>query len=65
MKIFHCDSCHAEVNDYAHWYNNEKPRNMYELKCIHESDPATYDGMIICHKCIAELLYKAERSDKE
>ena len=65
MKILHCDSCHAEVNDYAHWYNDEKPRNMYELKCLHECDSDTYDGMIICHKCIAELLHTAERSEDE
>jgi DNA-directed RNA polymerase subunit RPC12/RpoP len=65
MKILHCDSCHAEVNDYGHWYDDKKSRNMYELKCVHESNSDTYDGMIFCHECIAKLLYKAERSDKE
>lgn len=64
MKIFHCDCCHAEVNEYGHWYNDEKPRNMYELKCIHESNSNTYEGMIFCHECIEKLLYKAEGSDK-
>lgn len=62
MKILHCDSCHAEVNDYAHWYNDEKPRNMYELNCIHEimSNSNTYHKMILCHECIEKLLFKAE-----
>lgn len=60
MKILHCDSCHVEVNDYGHWYSGEKPRNMYELKCVHESDSNNYNGMILCHECITKLLYKAE-----
>lgn len=60
MKILHCDSCHAEVNDYSHWYNDAQPRNMYELKCVHESGSDTYNGMIICHECIAKLLHKTE-----
>ena len=59
MKILQCDVCHAEVNDYAHWYNDKKPRNMYELKCIHElTNSDTYEGRIICHECMTELLYK-------
>lgn len=65
MKILHCDCCHAEVNDYSHWYNDAQPRNMYELKCVHESGSDTYNGMIICHKCIAKLFHKAEGRDKE
>ena len=65
MKILHCDSCHTEVNDYSHWYNDEQPRNMYELNCIHECGSDTYDGMIICHKCIAKLLHKQESEDKK
>lgn len=60
MKILHCDFCHVEVNDYAHWYNDAQPRNMYELKCVHESGSDTYNGMIICHECIAKLLHKTE-----
>ena len=60
MKILHCDSCHAEVNEFGHWYDDEKPRNMYELNCIHESGSDTYNGMIFCHECIAKLLYKTE-----
>lgn len=64
MKILHCDGCHAEVNDYGHWYNDKKPRNMYELNCIHESNSDTYHGMIFCHECIAKLLYKVESEDK-
>ena len=63
MRITQCDSCHAEVNDYAHWYNDEIPRNMYELKCVHESNSDTFDGMIFCHKCIQKLLYKAESEE--
>lgn len=57
MKILHCDCCHVEVNDYAHWYNDKTPRNMYELKCVHESNSGTYDGLIICHKCMERLFY--------
>lgn len=65
MKILHCDSCHAEVNDYSHWYSDEQPRNMYELMCVHESgSECTYNGMIICHKCIEKLLYKSKSEDK-
>ena len=61
MKILQCDSCHAEVNDYAYWYNDETARNMYELYSIHTvSGSDTYEGMIICHKCIQKLLHKAE-----
>ena len=61
MKILQCDCCHVEVNDYAHWYNDVKPRNMYELNCIHESNSDTYDRMILCHECIEKLIYKIER----
>ena len=57
MRILHCDCCHVEVNDYAHWYNDKTPRNMYELRCVHESNHDTYDGMIICHNCMARLFY--------
>lgn len=60
MKITQCDSCHAAVNDYAHWYNNIEPRNMYELRCIHDCSSNTYEGKILCHKCIQKLLYGAE-----
>ena len=65
MRTLQCDSCHAEVNDYGHWYNGETPRNMYELKCVHESDSNTFEGMIICHECIQKLLHKAESEGKE
>lgn len=65
MRTLQCDSCHAEVNDYGHWYNGETPRNMYELKCVHESDSNTFEGMIICHECIQKLLHNAESEDKE
>lgn len=68
MKILHCDVCHAEVNEYAHWYNDEKPRNMYELNCIHEGNTyssSTYNGMIVCHECMTKLLFKGESEDKE
>ena len=66
MKILCCDACHAEVNDYAHWYNNESPRGMYELKCVHEGNSESYDGMIFCHKCISKLLFeKANGGDAE
>lgn len=58
MRITQCDSCHVEVNDYAHWYNDKTPRNMYELKCVHESNSDTFDGMIFCHKCLQKLLYR-------
>ena len=67
MKILQCDSCHVQVNDYAHWYNDEKPRNMYELHSAHtvsDLDSNTYEGMIICHKCIQKLLYGAEESEE-
>lgn len=60
MKILHCDCCNTEVNDYSYWYNDAQPRNMYELMCVHESGSDTYNGMIICHKCIAKLLQKKE-----
>lgn len=58
MKIYHCDSCHCEVNDYAHWYNDQNPRSMYELKCIHEFDSDTFEGMVFCHECIRKLIEK-------
>ena len=57
MKILHCDSCHVEVNDYAHWYNDAEPRTMYELSCIHEYQGNTYQGLILCQDCIREMLY--------
>jgi hypothetical protein len=38
---------------------------MYELNCIDESNSDTYDGMIICHKCIQKLLYGAEEREVE
>jgi len=60
MKILQCDSCHAKVNNYGYWYKGEIPRNMYELRCVNESDSDTYDEMIICHKCIQKLFHKAE-----
>lgn len=56
MKILHCDCCNTEVNNYSHWYNDARPRNMYELKCVHGvTFGETYDGMIICHKCMERL----------
>lgn len=65
MRILHCDACHAEVNEclkYAHWYDGKKPRNVYELKCIHDaSNSDTYDGMIICHECIEKLLLQSRK----
>lgn len=63
MRILQCDSCHAQVNDYAYWYSGETTRNMYELRCVHESDSDTFEGMIFCHKCIQKLLYGAEESE--
>ena len=60
MRILQCDFCHAEVNDYGHWYNDETSRNMYELNCVHESSLNTFENMIICHKCIQKLLCKTE-----
>lgn len=65
MKITVCDSCHVKVNDYAHWYNGAMARNMYELRCIHESDPDTYEGIILCNDCVAKLLYAAKGGDEE
>ena len=56
MKIVQCDCCDAKVNDYGRWYNDNKPRNMYELKLIHDFDSDTYDGMIVCQKCLQRLL---------
>jgi len=55
MKKYICDICKAEVNDYAHW-DKGKPRSMYELKIIHEFDSHSYDGMIICQRCIINFL---------
>lgn len=64
MKILHCDCCHAEVNDFAHWYNDAKPRSMYELNCIHEYGEDTYQGFIICAECFEKILRAdTERSD--
>lgn len=60
MRITQCDSCRAAVNDYAYWYNNIAPRNMYELRCVHDYSSDTYEGKILCHKCIQKLLYGAE-----
>ena len=70
MKKLQCDVCYAQVNEHAHWYNDRKPRNMYELNCIHESNSNTlgsntYDGMIVCHECMAKLFYKGESEDKK
>lgn len=56
MKIIACDTCHANVNNYSYWYGGT-PRNMYELKCVHESNDNTYEGMIICHECIKKLIH--------
>lgn len=55
MKKLQCDFCYAEVNNYGHWYNGEKPRSMYVLKCVDEFNSDAYDGMIICHKCITKM----------
>ena len=60
MIIIKCDICNVAVNNFAHWYNDEKPRNMYELKTVHDSNTNTYDGMIICHECIKKLYNKNE-----
>ena len=70
MKKLQCDVCYAQVNNYSHWYNDEKPRNMYELNCIHESNnntygSNTYEGMIVCHECMAKLLYNCRKEVKE
>lgn len=59
-----CDSCHAEVNDYAHWTNGEASRNMYKLICVHDNGTGTYDGMIFCHQCIRKLLYQGREETK-
>lgn len=56
MKIYQCDICHVEVNDYAHWYNDAEPRSMYELQTIHDFKGATFEGLIICHKCIEKMM---------
>ncbi len=56
MKILHCDCCHVEVNDFGHWYNDDSPRSMYELNCIHEFGEETLNGYILCEKCIKRLL---------
>lgn len=63
MKILHCDCCHAEVNNYSHWYNGAQPRNMYELKRVHGGSFDTYDGMIICHKCMERLMSESEKNE--
>ena len=56
MKIIACDACCANVNNYSYWYGGT-PRNMYELKCVHESNDNTYEGMIICHECLERLIH--------
>lgn len=64
MKKLLCDICLAEVNNYGHWYGGEKPRNMYEIKCIDSYDDSdTYDGIIICHKCIQKMIMNEESED--
>lgn len=63
MKILSCDWCHAKVNDYSHWYNRAEARSMYELKCVHEmidGKSGTYNGMIICSKCMNRLVPETE-----
>lgn len=35
MKILQCDYCHAKVNNFSHWYDGARPRNMYELEEKH------------------------------
>lgn len=65
MKILRCDACHAEVNDYGYWYNDEKPRNMYELHCIHESNSYPYEGMIFCQECINKLCCMTENENQK
>ena len=63
MKILSCDWCHAKVNDYSHWYGGVKARNMYELKCVHDTNgnnSGSYDGLIICSKCLNKLVPKTE-----
>lgn len=56
MKILECDCCHVKVNDYAHWYDGAKPRNMYELNCIHAVDYDRYDEKILCHDCLMKAI---------
>lgn len=58
MKIFQCDCCGVKVNDYAHWYDGAKPRNMYELNSIHIVDYDTYLEKILCHDCLKKLIRK-------
>lgn len=60
MIIINCDICKASVNNFGHWYDSKKNRNMYELKCLHDSGSITYEGMIICHKCIQKLFNNNE-----
>lgn len=60
MKIILCDACHSNVNNYSYWYGGT-PRNMYELNCIHECNDNTFNGMIICHECIAKLFNNIEK----
>ena len=57
MKILQCDCCHVKVNNYAHWFDDAKPRNMYELKSIHTIDYNNYDEMILCHECLSKLMH--------
>lgn len=60
MKKIQCDCCSAEVNNHSHWYNNEKPRNMYELHTIHDIDGDTYEEMVICEKCLEKYLFNID-----
>ena len=65
MKILHCDCCHAEVNDFGNWYNDIKPRSMYELNCIHDCGDKSYESYIFCQDCISKLIYRGKHCGKD
>ena len=58
MKIFQCDSCKVETNDYGHFYNDARPRSMYELELFIDSGKgSSHQGVILCQQCVEKLLY--------
>lgn len=64
MKIYQCDICKIQVNDFGCW-GGEKPRNMYELKLIHDTldNNGNYDGFIICDECFKKIYLNKEDKD--
>lgn len=65
MIYYKCDCCGYEINESGtirNFVSDEKLRNMYQIKSIHEDNSDTLEGLVFCHDCLSRMRAKSMES---